>query len=63
MRTVSTPFLADDQNLSLVRKPLHPGPCVECPWCKHTFKDAKCDGSIAIATPARAGNGTYGDNQ
>eukprot|EP00972_Heterocapsa_arctica_P045295 6686019-Heterocapsa_arctica.AAC.1 len=38
MRTVATPFLADDQNKSLVRKPLHEGPCIECPWCKHTFK-------------------------
>eukprot|EP00972_Heterocapsa_arctica_P038976 5741275-Heterocapsa_arctica.AAC.1 len=54
LRLVSTPFLADDQNLSLVRKPLRPGPCIECPWCKHTFNYSKSDGTTAIAAPARA---------
>eukprot|EP00972_Heterocapsa_arctica_P013002 1909668-Heterocapsa_arctica.AAC.1 len=44
MKHASIPFLADDQNQSLVRKPLHPGPCVECPWCKHTFVDPKKTG-------------------
>eukprot|EP00972_Heterocapsa_arctica_P028431 4180795-Heterocapsa_arctica.AAC.1 len=63
MRTVSTPFLADDQNLLLVRKPLHPGPCIACPWCKRTVKYSKSHGTTAIATPARAGNSTDGDIQ
>eukprot|EP00972_Heterocapsa_arctica_P047619 7023651-Heterocapsa_arctica.AAC.1 len=32
MNTVATLFLTEDMNQSLVRKPLHPGSALTCPW-------------------------------
>eukprot|EP00972_Heterocapsa_arctica_P012001 1759114-Heterocapsa_arctica.AAC.1 len=50
MKTVATPFLTQDMNQSLVRKPLHHGPSIECPWCKHTFQEeSKTGRSVAVA--------------
>eukprot|EP00972_Heterocapsa_arctica_P071713 10593744-Heterocapsa_arctica.AAC.1 len=49
IKHASSHFLADDQNKSLVRKPLRPGPCVECPWCKHISVDQKGGGNAAAA--------------
>eukprot|EP00972_Heterocapsa_arctica_P096528 14242190-Heterocapsa_arctica.AAC.1 len=50
MKLVATPFLTEDMNQSLVRMPLHPGPSVECPWCKHTFQaEPKSSRSVAVA--------------
>eukprot|EP00972_Heterocapsa_arctica_P068611 10137948-Heterocapsa_arctica.AAC.1 len=50
MKTVATPFLIEDMNQSLVRKPLHPGPSIECPWCKHTCQAEPKNGrSVAVA--------------
>eukprot|EP00972_Heterocapsa_arctica_P041638 6139237-Heterocapsa_arctica.AAC.1 len=57
MKQVATPFLPDDQNLSLCRKPLVEGPSIECPWCKHTFAHASAkihSGVKHAAYPARA---------
>eukprot|EP00972_Heterocapsa_arctica_P000567 83555-Heterocapsa_arctica.AAC.1 len=42
MKQFATHVLADDQNISSVRKPRHEGPSIECPWCKHTFLDPGC---------------------
>eukprot|EP00972_Heterocapsa_arctica_P033207 4885531-Heterocapsa_arctica.AAC.1 len=37
-------------NQSPVRKPLHPGSAILCPWCKRTFQaEAKTDRSLAAA--------------
>eukprot|EP00972_Heterocapsa_arctica_P025788 3794501-Heterocapsa_arctica.AAC.1 len=37
-------------NQYLVRKPLHPGPCIECSWCKHSFQEEPKTGrSVAVA--------------
>eukprot|EP00972_Heterocapsa_arctica_P032303 4762027-Heterocapsa_arctica.AAC.1 len=50
MKTVATPFLTENMNQPLVRKPLHPGPSIECPWCKHTFQaEHKSGRSVAVA--------------
>eukprot|EP00972_Heterocapsa_arctica_P031994 4712909-Heterocapsa_arctica.AAC.1 len=50
MKLVATRFLTEDMNQSLVRKPLHPGPSVECPWCKRTFQaEPKSSRSVAVA--------------
>ena len=37
LRTVATPFLAEDQRDSPARGPAGTGPVAECPWCCHTF--------------------------
>ena len=37
LKTVATPFLAEDQGTSPQGAPCEPGPCCECPGCKHTF--------------------------
>ena len=37
MKTVATPFLAEDQNASPQGAPCSTGPHHERPWCKHTF--------------------------
>ena len=37
LRTVATPFLAEDQRDSPARGPAGTGPVEECPWCCHTF--------------------------
>eukprot|EP00972_Heterocapsa_arctica_P076297 11255855-Heterocapsa_arctica.AAC.1 len=50
MKVVATPFLTEDMNQSLVRKPLRPGSAITCPWCKHTFQaESKTDRSFAAA--------------
>eukprot|EP00972_Heterocapsa_arctica_P018972 2800596-Heterocapsa_arctica.AAC.1 len=50
MKIVATPFLTEDMNQSLVRKPLHPGSSVACPWCKHTFQaEPKTNRPVAVA--------------
>eukprot|EP00972_Heterocapsa_arctica_P055155 8135689-Heterocapsa_arctica.AAC.1 len=50
MKTVATPFLTEDMNQSLVRKPLRPGASIMCPWRKHTFQaESKTDRSLAAA--------------
>eukprot|EP00972_Heterocapsa_arctica_P079978 11786377-Heterocapsa_arctica.AAC.1 len=37
-------------NQSLVITHLHPGSCIECPWCKHTFQEeSKTGGPVAVA--------------
>eukprot|EP00972_Heterocapsa_arctica_P031091 4576384-Heterocapsa_arctica.AAC.1 len=37
-------------NQSPVRKPLHPGAAITCPWCKHTFQaESKTDRSLTAA--------------
>eukprot|EP00972_Heterocapsa_arctica_P024779 3655055-Heterocapsa_arctica.AAC.1 len=38
MKIVATPFLSEDMNQSLARKPLHPGSAIHCPWYKHSFQ-------------------------
>eukprot|EP00972_Heterocapsa_arctica_P054096 7971987-Heterocapsa_arctica.AAC.1 len=38
MTIVATPFLTEDMNQSLARKPLQPGTAIHCPWCKHSFQ-------------------------
>eukprot|EP00972_Heterocapsa_arctica_P038848 5724033-Heterocapsa_arctica.AAC.1 len=60
-RPVSTPFLVYAMNQSLVRKPLHSGPSIECPWCKHTFQAepksrAGVAAALAIGTDAISGD-------
>jgi len=37
LRHVDTPFLPEDQVKSPQGAPCATGPCVECPWCCHTF--------------------------
>ena len=37
LKKADTPFLPEDQKLSLAGAPHCSGPGVECPWCKHTF--------------------------
>ncbi len=62
MKHVATPFLPDDQNLSLCRKPLVEGPSIECPWCNHTFAraSAKAGNVKHSAYPACAGGSPRG---
>jgi hypothetical protein len=37
LKVVPTPFTHEDQKESDAGRPNMPGPCSECPWCKHTF--------------------------
>ena len=40
LKHVDTPFLPEDQALSPQGAPPYGGPCLECPWCFHSFPTA-----------------------
>ncbi len=57
LRHVATPFLSEDGKDATARKPLAPGPCIECPGCSMAVqitKDNKWDSSESLSKASDA---------